>query len=235
MRNDILFGFGLSTITSLHNIYALYKFLNQSIFVDNAASSSIILAALIALSTLLGFVGSFFVNSENKLGAYFLVSAALVCIVQKVFGLEGTFSIWWIAGYSFSAATAFNKINMGIDIEEMKNYYYGQGLGSTIKSAIEIAKDISNGELTSKQAEWSKQVAFYIDKYGFIAYYGFIFAEAVSVTIPLMYVYLDHNNYPVDNVISNSFKLGGGIFVLILLLTEFQRRNIKFDDVLKSE
>ncbi|MBQ7594008.1 MAG: hypothetical protein IJU48_06615 [Synergistaceae bacterium] len=233
MRNHIIFGFGLSLVTSLHNFYASYKFLNEAVFVDNVKSLDVYIAGLIILSALLGLAGAFLVNMNKKSGAYVLTSAALVCIVQKVLGYDGTFPFWWIAGYSFSSAAAFNKINMGIDISGIKNYYRGRTIPAVINTAREIAEDINSGELTKNQADWAKQVHNYIDKYGFIAYYGYIFAETFCITIALMCAYLAYNKYPLDDVLSRSLKWGGALCILILLSTEAQRRHVKQDDILK--
>lgn len=235
MRNYIIFGFGLSLVTSLHNFYASYKFLNEAVFVDNVKSLDVYIAVLIILSALLGLAGAYFVNTERKSGAYLLTSAALVCIVQKVLGFAGNFPFWWIAGYSFSSAAAFNKINMGIDISEMKNYYHGQGIGSMINSAREIAEDIDSGEMKKQQVDWAQKVDSYINQYGFIAYYGYIFAEVFCITIALMCAYLAYNKSPLDDVFSRSLKWGGALCILILLSTEAQRRHVKQDDMQKSQ
>ena len=235
MRNHILFGFGLSLLTSLHNIYSAYKFLNEAVFVDNIKSLDVYLAGLIILSALLGLAGAFLVNLNKKSGAYLLTSAALVCIVQKVLGLDGTFSFWWIAGYSFASAEAFNKINIGINIDG-KNYYHGRTIPAMIDTAQEIAEDINSGEMKKQRVDWAEKVDDYIGKYGFIAYYGYIFAEVFCITISLMCVYLAHNNYPLDDVFTRSLKWGSALCVLILLSTEMQRRHTtKDNDVLKSQ
>ncbi len=80
------------------------------------------LAVLIILSALLGLAGAILVNLNKKSGAYLLTSAA------------------------------FNKINIGINIDA-KNYYHGRTIPAMINTAREIAEDINSGEMKKQQVD----------------------------------------------------------------------------------
>ncbi len=122
--------------------------------------------------------------------------------------------------YAVSSIFIFNTI-VNVDV----HYHAG-----TIWGMIETVRECM------EKADWLRNVDAYIKKYCLFTYYGYVFAVIFSLTMPLMYLYMNYNNSPADDILSRFLVRGAGISVLVFLINEAQRKRLKENNtVIQSE
>ena len=211
----------ISMGAALHNLYECLKDLSS--ITEKGGVELYVL--LMLLSGWLALLGVWFLNMKKKSATLLLMSAAVICMAEIIFGAKPSFPLLWTFCYALAGCGCFYQINVGMKFPE---YKFSMNKREVIKQAADQLADTE--KLMKDQKEWITKINEFMKTYGVWSYYIYVTLIIYCVLTPGIYFYKYIEKLPAENIFYDSGKWTLLICAVVVILGEFQRKHLINDD-----